>query len=84
MQGCKTSEIVHLQEYKGGGFVFSIIQMGKIVCSGEPRVVVRVWEGVHIHPVAHSPNSRLGCFNRKKKEEICFRAVKKQGEVCAV
>ena len=77
MQGCQTSEAIHLQEDKGDGYVFSVIQMGT------SREIWRVLGvevcgrgGVQVHFVVRSPLSQGLIVSLKKKkeeeEEICF------------
>ena len=74
MQGCQTSEAIHLQEDKGDGYVFSVNQMGT---SREiwRALGVEVYGrgGVQVHFVVHSLLSQgLIVSLRKKEEEICF------------
>lgn len=74
MQGCQTSEAIHVQEDKGDGFVSSVIQMGT-----NPEiwrvlgVAVCGRGGVQVHFVVHSPLSQGPIVSaRKKEEEICL------------
>ena len=68
MQGCQTSEAIHLQEDIGDGFVFSIIQMGT------SREIWRVLGvevcgrgGVQFPFVVHSPLSQGLIVSLRKK-----------------
>ena len=74
MQGCQTSEAIHLQEDKGDGYVFSVNQMGtsrEIWRALGVEVCGR--GGVQVHFVVHSLLSQgLTVSLRKKEEEICF------------
>ena len=76
MQGCQTSEAIHLQEDKGDGYVFSLIQMGtsreiwRVLC-----VEVCGWGGVQVHFVVRSPLSQgliVSLRKKEEEEEICF------------
>lgn len=79
----KHLEVVHLHEYKGDGFVFSLIQTGKgsvfwtAACSA-----VYVRGGVCIHPVGHSPLSQgliVSIGEKKKKKKSAFE-IDSQGQ----
>lgn len=83
MQGCQTSEAIHLQEDKGDGFVFSVIQMGT------SREIWRVLGvevcgrgGVQVPFVAHSPLSQglivsLRKRRRRRRRNLLLRCSRK-------
>ena len=87
MQGCQTSEAIHLQEDIGDGFVFSIIQMGT------SREIWRVLGvevcgrgGVQFPFVVHSPLSQGLIVSlrkktkkkKKKKKKSAFEMLKEK------